>query len=162
MKICSLHFTKEDCFIISRNSGRKILKKNTVPSQNLPVSSVTKRKSLKENLQRDLRRKNRELRREKRYIQRDDEPLELGQQDVPECEGFANENQITHSADDLEAAHALLNLVKAQPEADEMMSENILQGSTNPLFKASRDAQIQVDVPKVFTLCCVCGLITTI
>ncbi|XP_044744742.1 uncharacterized protein LOC123306688 [Coccinella septempunctata] len=134
MKVCSLHFTKED---FSQTSAKRFLKKNVVPSQNLPGMPVEQDAREKQNIEISKRRNERKER---------NDPLHVNQ-----CESIISD-PTTHSAHDVEAAHALLDLARTHAEVDETILGTILNESPI-LLRSSRDAEIQVDVPKVFTLC---------
>lgn len=59
------------------------------------------------------------------------------------------ESSEVYSNEDLDAANALMSLLRSQTEADDFVVMKALEKTVH----SSRDTEVQVDVPKVFTLC---------
>ncbi|XP_028146882.2 uncharacterized protein LOC114340340 [Diabrotica virgifera virgifera] len=130
MKVCSLHFTDDDYFYRDSSSKqRRFLKKTAVPSKRLPIGST----AIKEEAECSSSRT-------ERLNQRNSNKENPGVECVCEEINPAAET----SENEIEAAHGLLQLLQSQPN---------YKGP-----KSFKDFQVQVDTPKVST---VCDLITT-
>nr|CAI5837709.1 unnamed protein product [Callosobruchus analis] len=129
MKVCSLHFNKDDYF----NKGNKVnhtersnFKKTAVPSQKLPVSTVTSPKCAGTSSDRT-----------DRYKRRESALCTSKNEDPQECDTETN----------VQAAENLVQLLKSTPDISEKDLDSAFVQN-----KKLRDAEVQVNIDRINTL----------
>nr|CAI5837891.1 unnamed protein product [Callosobruchus analis] len=127
MKVCSLHFNKDDYFNKGLTTQRgRILKKTAVPSQMLPVSTVTSPKCAGTSSDRT-----------DRYKRRESALCTSKNEDPQECDTETN----------VQAAENLVQLLKSTPDISEKDLDSAFVQN-----KKLRDAEVQVNIDRINTL----------
>nr|CAI5854836.1 unnamed protein product [Callosobruchus analis] len=127
MKVCSLHFNKDDYFNKGLTTQRgRILKKTAVPSQKLPVSTVTSPKCAGTSSDRT-----------DRYKRRESALCTSKNEDPQECDTETN----------VQAAENLVQLLKSTPDISEKDLDSAFVQN-----KKLRDAEVQVNIDRINTL----------